>query len=37
MILATDMDLVMVTDDPDEAVASVDACIHEECPHMIGS
>ncbi|MFL5736202.1 MAG: TIGR00730 family Rossman fold protein [Actinomycetota bacterium] len=37
MILATDMDLVMVTDDPDEAVASVAACIREECPHMIGS
>jgi uncharacterized protein (TIGR00730 family) len=37
MIAAADLELVMVTDDPDEAVASVTACIRNECAHMIGS
>ena len=37
MIASNDLELVMVTDDADAAVASVTACIRGECGHMIGS
>jgi uncharacterized protein (TIGR00730 family) len=37
MIAADDLELVSLTDEPDEAVQSVAACIRGDCAHMIGS